>query len=319
MDDLCRSYREWQGRADSGRWTEYAGRLYHDLTASSCSGIWNMANPQSTARIRPAATRFATFIANHEPSDGVLPFVHTTRAYSFDEMLGTEGLEPTECAIFREKLIYLFYGRPAYRAKDGRNARLQFEWPIIFVLDPHKIEPIVRVYPFDTGAFESKMYKEFFDQRAEMNDFALEPTLETVKKLVATFYQNHDEYYTGYSHKNVDLPNRQFEAEGVLELARLPGVQGNPSFAATRDERSSAIEVQVNHPIRFSEALSAIVLPRPYLDDPDIQDALRRWGDPPIVRTYPTLHNMGPEAWVGQIYHIVQEIYEDLGYLTKGT
>jgi hypothetical protein len=146
---------------------------------------------------------------------------------------------------------------------------------------------------------------------------ALEPSLDTAQKIVSAFYRDHDEYYSGNSHKNVDLPNRQFEAEGVLELSRLPGVQGERSFAASRDERSAAIEFQVNSPIPFADALSAIVLPTPYLDDPDVKSALKRWGGPRIVRTYATLHNMGGEAWVGQIYRIVQEIYEELGFLRR--
>lgn len=124
-------------------------------------------------------------------------------------------------------------------------------------------------------------------------------------------------YYSRYSVINVELPNRQFEAEGILELSRLPGQQGQPSLFSTRDERSSAIEIQVSHTISFVEALSAIILPVPYLDDPEIRNALKRWGGPPIIRTYTTLHNMSSDAWVGQIYRIVQEVYEELGYLKK--
>jgi hypothetical protein len=92
---------------------------------------------------RSPSTRFANYIMSNDASAGVLPLVHTTRAYSFDQMLGGDTLEPVDCPIFKEKLIYLFYGQPAYRAKDGRNARLQFEWPIIFIFDPSKITAIV--------------------------------------------------------------------------------------------------------------------------------------------------------------------------------
>jgi hypothetical protein len=266
---------------------------------------------------RRGATRFASFIASQEMADGVLPFVHTTRAYSFVEMLGDDGLEPADCPIFDEKIIYLFYGRPAYRAKDGRNARLQFEWPIIFILNPLTFDKICRVFPFDTGAFDMGLYSEFFDKKSEMMDFSVDPSLEAVRQLVGTYYQNHEEYYAGHSHKNVELPNRQFEAEGILELSRLPGLQGQPSFSTARDERSSAVEIQVTSPISFADALTAIILPLPYLDDPEIRSALKRWGGPPIIRSYATLHNMSGEAWVGQIYQIVREIYEDLGYLKR--
>lgn len=90
-------------------------------------------------------------------------------------MLGDKGLEPANCPVFREKIIYLFYGCPAYRAQHGNNARLKFEWPIILIFNPNKIEPIHRVFPFDTGAFEKKLYKEFFDEKSELLDFSVDP------------------------------------------------------------------------------------------------------------------------------------------------
>src|SRR5207249_2090775 len=120
------------------------------------------------------------------------PFVHTTRAYSFDEMLRDEGLEPADCPVFGEKIIYLFYGRPAYRAKDGKNARLQFEWPIIFIFDPLKIEPLYRVFPFDTGAFDMGLYKDFFDDKSELPDFSVDPSLRSVRQLVGAYYRDHE-------------------------------------------------------------------------------------------------------------------------------
>jgi hypothetical protein len=276
-----------------------------------------MSSTSDPGQKRHAETRFARFIAGQDLADGTLPLVHTTRAYSFDEMLEDEGLEPAECPIFRQKILYLFYGRPAYRAKDGRNARLEFEWPIIFIFDPDKIGSISRVFPFDTGAFEMKLYLDFFDERSQISDFSVDPSVDSARKIVKTYYTDHNEYYTGYSRKNVELPNRQFEAQGVHELSRLPGEQGRKSAFAERDERSSAIEFQISHPIDFRDALKALVLPEPYLDDPDIKNALRRWGAPQCLRAYSVLHNLGGEAWVGQIYRIVQEIYQELGYLAK--
>jgi hypothetical protein len=258
---------------------------------------------------RRAEGRLNKFVQPNPPAAGKLPFVHMTRAYAFDEMLDENALQPTHCEVFDESLIYLFYGRPAYRAKDGRNARLEFEWPIVFVFDPDKIPQLKRVFPFDTGAFKLKLYEEFFDKRAKIEDFEIETSLEGIRKLVGTFYLDHKEYF-----KNVPLGRRQFEAQGIYEMSRLPGVQGGRSTHGTRDERSSAIEVQVSEPINFVGSLLAVVLPEPYLDDPEIRDALARW-HVTAIETYSTLHNLSSDAWVGQIYHIVRKLYERLGYL----
>src|SRR6202040_3163431 len=155
------------------------------------------------------------------PAAGLLPLVHITRAYAFDQIIDGDTLEPNDCDVFKEKLIYLFYGRPAYRAKEGNNARLEFEWPIVFVFDAEKISGIKRIFPFDTGAFVQRLYSQFFDHRSELMDFALNPNLESVRQLVGAFYRDNDEYYRGETRKNVDIPLRQFEAQGVHELARL--------------------------------------------------------------------------------------------------
>ena len=268
----------------------------------------------SSPKKRNASGRLKKFIAQQAPADGRLPFVHITRAYRFDDIVDGDLLEPSRCEVFKQALVYLFYGRPAYRAKDGNNARLEFEWPIVFVFDPSKISNIERIFPFDSGAFAEKMYQEFFDPHSEIMDFVLENTLETPAKVVATYYQDHSEYYRGETRKNVNIPLRQFEAQGIHELARLPGVQGAQSQSRARDERSSAIEIQISAPISLKDALLAIVLPEQYLGDKDIQKALARWNVSEIL-TYPTLHNMGGEAWVGQIYALVQQLYKRLRFL----
>jgi hypothetical protein len=228
---------------------------------------------------RKASGRLGTFISSQTPIAGLLPLVHITRAYVFDIILDGDSLEPKPCDVFKEDLIYLFYGRPAYRAKDGNNARLQFEWPIIFVFDPTKVRDIKRIYPFDTGAFELRLYAEFFDKDSQLSDFEMNTSFESVQKMVGAFYIDNNEYYLGETRRNVEMGNRQFEAQGLHELARLPGVQGTKLLPdRTRDERSSAIEVQVSKTISLKDALIAVVLPQPYLGDSEVTSALHRWG-----------------------------------------
>jgi hypothetical protein len=260
------------------------------------------------AKKRRAKGRFRDFIGGQDTAEGILPLTHITRAFSFDDMLDGDGLEPEPCDVFGEELIYLFYGRPAYRARDGSNARLEYSWPVVFIFDPKEVQSVKRVFPFDTGAFKNGRYNGFFDERNVRNDFELHPTIESARQIVGTFYQDHTEYFTGLSRKNVDLPIRQFEAQGIHEMAKLPG--------DSRDERSSAIEVQISDFINFRDSLLAIVIPDVYLDDSETISALKNWQiDFDNIRTYQTLHNMGGEAWIGQIYAIVRNLYEKLGYL----
>lgn len=264
-------------------------------------------------RSRRAEGRLNGFIKLQSAAAGVLPLTHVTRAYNFDDMVADDALEPRYCSLFKEPLLYLFYGRPAYRAKDGNNARMEFEWPIVFIFDPSKVGAIRRVFPFDTGAFDLQLYKEFFSRDSILSDFSLDPDIDSARKVVGTLYVDHKEYYEGGTRKNVEIPPRNFELQGVHEMCRLPGVQGGGA-GWIRDERSSAIELQLDHEIELKGALLAIILPAPYLNDPEITEALTRW-DTKKIQTYATLHNMSGEAWVGQIYLITRNLYEDLGYL----
>src|SRR5580692_6305822 len=262
---------------------------------------------------RLADGRFNEYIRIQSPAAGKFPFIHITRGYEFDAIIHGDTIDPTHCEVFGEDLIYLFYGRPAYRAKDGNNARMEFEWPIVFVLDPEKVTGIKRVFPFDSGAFALGLYKEFFHVKSEIEDFALDPTIESARKLVGSFYISHEEYYSGATRKNVEIPLRQFEVQGVFELCRLPGVQDGAPGSLVRDERSSAVEIQLSNPISLKDSLIAVVLPEPYIGDATTQEAQARWNVTEI-HGYPTLHNMGGEAWVGQVYEIVRQVFKRLGY-----
>jgi hypothetical protein len=91
-------------------------------------------------------------------------------------------------------------------------------------------------------------------------------------------------------------------------------VQGTKTGERTRDERSSAIEIQVAQEISLKDALIAVVLPAAYCDQPEILDALGRW-NVSEVHTYATLHNMSGEVWVGEIYATVHRLYKRLGFL----
>ena len=262
---------------------------------------------------RAAVGRLLSFIKRYTPTENALPLVHTTPAYRFADFIDESHLEPNPCEHFKENLIYFFYGRPSYRAADGASAYLEFEWPIIFIFDPHKITQIRRVYPFDTGAFFRGLYESFFHRNSEISDFELPASIDSAKMTVSAFYENNNNYYRGVSTKNLDIEPMQFEVQGLQELSRLPGVQ-DPLSGRTRDERSSSIEIQVDHAIKFEDSALAIILPEPYLEVEGVIQAISRWKIDHF-RTYTCVHNQSSETWVGEVYGIVRTLYQELGYL----
>ncbi len=267
------------------------------------------------SRPRSADGRFQKFLASFRGEPPFLPLVHTTTAYKFADIYPSDELRPTSCPVFNEPLLYFFYGRPAYRARDTANSDIEFNWPIIFVISHEALPSIKRVFPFDTGAFDIGIYKEFFHKDSLIQDFQLPGRIESACAVVRAFYGNNREYFRGQSTKNVEIPLMEFEASGIQQLSRLAGVQIDPS-TKRRDERSSAIELQTSDPISLLNNISAIILPQQYFQKQEIRDALARW-QPKLLEHYDTLHNQSGDAWVGQIYAIVRGVYEKLGYLEK--
>ena len=257
--------------------------------------------------------RFKIFIESQVGYSSTLPLTHITSAYSFRDIVGNDYIEPVECPFFKEELIYLFYGRPAYRASHGHINRLKFNWPILFIFKPECITEIKRVFTFDTGAFFSGFYKAIFSSQSDWSDFELPPRLESAKKMVDAFYDDAKTYYKGESNKNIVKSNFDFEIQGIEYLARQPGQQ---AFNEKRriDERSSAVEIQVNKPIDISSGLLALVMPEEYISDNLVIEAVKRWNIAEKVKPFTAIYGPNSEAWIGALYQIVSQIYIENGY-----
>ncbi len=266
---------------------------------------------------RKAEARFQAFLDEQPSSPNVLPLLHTSSAYSFADICAGDVLSPTYCKHFRQELLYLFYGRPAYRTELAEFSDLEFNWPIVFIFDPKKIDGITSIYPFDSGAFFLNLYNRFFSKQSRHEDFKLPGDLSYASKLVGTFYGDESEYILSHSTKNVEIPPMNFEAQGVHKLTREPAYQSRISEdQVTRDERSSAIEVQTNQSIDIAAATLAIVVPSRYLRIPLVVEALERWGiSGDSIKYYETIGFHDNNSWLGQIYRQVADVYRAHGIL----
>jgi hypothetical protein len=260
---------------------------------------------------RRANGRFNKFVQESDISGSVLPFVHTTKAYDFDDMLHAGCLTPSKCDIFGEDLVYLFYGRPAYRVKQSQNQSLEFEWPIVLIFKPDCVSSIKRVFPFDSGAFGKGLYQEYFSSKSQIEDFQVEPNIEGVQKIVSKFYQKNKDYIIGST-------SRQFEAQGVYELMRLLGVLMSDGSTRVRDDRSTSIEVQISYNLHFKDNILGVIIPEVYLDDDEVLSSFREWGVENI-KTYSTINNVPGENWVGQLYARTIDLYAELELLGPST
>lgn len=265
---------------------------------------------------RKGALRFSAFISDQSGVAGTLPMIHTTRAYLFDQMVEGDLIKARHCDLFDEDLVYLFYGRPAYRVRKDQDCYFEFDWPVVFIMDPDCMEEVARIHPFDTGAFKRGYYTRYFDRESDVSDFDVGHDFSMVSKLVGAFFVNNKEYLLGSSRKNVDIPPRNFEVSSVYELAKAPGIKIPIDGKVTLDERSSSVEVQVRKAISIPDRLLAIILPETYLGMEDVREAISRWKPKDII-TYPAFNNMSSDSWIGVLYQKVYEFYLSIGVIEK--
>lgn len=178
-----------------------------------------------------------------------LPLSHLTIARYFDSIINAGKLEPRMCDVFKEKLIYLFYGGVLYRTanKPTRNAS---ELPIVFVFHPSLLRFVERYYPFDTGALAKRYYGEWSDiltPYAEGFKICGKGDYTVPSQMVYHLYQNNTRYLNGKLNNGIknkpeplpqlfDFLNADLSAYGV-------------------DHRQLAIEAHCKQAIPFDNAL----------------------------------------------------------------
>ncbi len=249
----------------------------------------------------------ADFVDGHRPVAKELPFVHSTRCEFFNHLCAAGFLSPTDCPVFNEPLLYFFYGRPAYRSKTGSMPDTGIMlMPICFIFKPGVLDTnLHRVFPFDTGAAHGGMFAPHIDP-ARLNEFQLNPTLVSIKKAVTAFFDTNEAYFAA-------TPNPALPTAGTTGLTSLDCYCTliTTEGVATYDDRRAVIEVQTAVPISLRDTLLSVVLPRPFLDSPDVRNAIvHDWRAYPL--SYDHVRASIPSEYVRDIVKDVRE------YLVKG-
>ncbi len=259
--------------------------------------------------------RFSEYLSKSIPFNARLPFVHTTRAFRFDDIKLSDALIPTRCEVFQTNLLYLFYGRPAYKVKKQINPRLAFDWPVVFIIDPTRISNMIEsVYPFDSGAFFHGFFSQYFDTDNRLDDFCLDEGVESIRKILGSFYRNDFEYLTAASRKNVDISLSDFEAAGVHELTRTPPISTFTNDT-TSDERCSSIEAILTDRVPLDGNVIAVIFPELLLDDRNNVEYFKQMEC--NVFPYSIIGFTDSQTIVGSVYSKVIDAYRELWFLDK--
>jgi len=238
---------------------------------------------------------FRTIVSAYREMADELPLVHTSECENLSSFVASHQINPSYCTVFKESLVFLFYGRPAYRSKKGQQPGESVQLcPVCFVFKPRTVSKrIRRVFPCDTGALGTDLFNPPLTV-ADLGNLELEPRIESAQRLVPLLFENNQNYFLGKARSSLVLsagtPVQRFH-----QLLITPGPVGY-------DDRKSAIEVQVEEPISLRNQLLCVILPREFLDTREIRTTiLYEWNCDPIH--YSTVIGDAPS----QYYSVIRQ------------
>lgn len=242
-----------------------------------------------------------------DPLPDQLPMVHTSRCEWAASLVATPELEARSCSVYGEDLLYLFYGRPAYRPKTTGFHDIPY-CPMCFILklNRHSLN-LRRVMPVDSGGVSESKFQPHLDP-TQLDHLELDASIESAQKIVQVFYKDNRSYLVGncqplssFADASDDLVKRYITMLHDRDISRA-------------DDRRSAVEFQATGKVSLKDDLQAIVLPECLLDNYVLKRTiLEEWNALPI--TYPVVAATSPSEYVPVIRDRVMAFYSQYHFL----
>lgn len=217
--------------------------------------------------------RFRSFVAAGPPALPHLPFVHTGTGKALNEILRARQLCVSRCEVFSgEHLLYLFYGRPAYRPRNDDRTSLELWRALItFVINQAAINHIARIFPFDSGAYAKGRYAPYIGAEFRVEEFQLPSEATIPQKIVGAFFGTNSDYWEGRIRSDCE------EELDPLDFHSQVYTNMNSARQSTDfDCRAGIIEVQSADPLPLnSDTLEAIIVPDRLLVHDDVRALAR--------------------------------------------
>ena len=239
-----------------------------------------------------------------------LPLFHTTRAYHAKKILFDQAITPRKCEVFHgEELSYLFYGRPSYKFTDEMSISKYWQLPTVFLFDSDVCN-IERVFPFDTGAFEAKLYPKFFGMMPR-DEYELKGIEDYPSKIVSAFFVDAERYFKLSPRLEKDFINRYSVSIADEEIRALYDLI---SFNTSKvDDRRFSIEMQTRDKIDLSLGkCRAVIMPEEYLESDELMEICNNLKID--VMSYPT-YPLKQEMYYYAIYNAIYDLYRQWGLI----
>lgn len=248
-----------------------------------------------------------SWLNDFEPCQPGLLWCHNLDGWDFELAAEGDCCPLFECDDFKEPLIYLSYGRAAFRICD-RSLKIGGAAPLSLLFDASVGDRGKRMYPFDSGAWSREMYKSWIHPRAEREDFQMQCCLESAGRHVRAFFHTNENYVHSRPAQPTKDTNHPFQVHSLRSLLH-DGQNTKP------DDRRTAIELQLAEPLLLNTGmLKAVILPDIYETIPPFVK-FREAHPGLICRVYETK----PHAQSGQYHETIEseviKIERELGVL----
>lgn len=249
----------------------------------------------------------ADYLADFDPSGGTMHLMHSTAVGRGAQIIVQGELRTRKCPEYDQELLYLFYGRPAYKPLPGVAANgIDEHLPMCLVIDPALLHEAVRILPFDSGGYAR--YASHTGPLLGRPDFELGPGGEMPMRLVRAFYDTNRNYY-------MQSPTADHRAIPIAHGAARAFARLTRDKSIGDDDRRSTIEIQISRAVPLSGALKAVVGPTTLLTDPQVTAALDPL--PGVARvSYDTFGSQQPSAYTALLYDRVASFLTSEGVLS---
>jgi|TARA_B100000378_G_scaffold278882_1_gene284114 hypothetical protein len=292
------------GSTDAGGFTPFFAAIWQSREARSCqdskadslkSVAWHAVAYRPAPALMLGIMSFSDYLNGFAPADGMMHLMHSTTVATGASIIVQGELRTRPCTVYGgEDLLYLFYGRPAFKPLAGAlPSGIDEHLPMCLVIDPDLLGEAIRILPFDSGGYSR--YSNHTGVAVTRPDFELGPGCEIPMRLVRAFFDTNSNYY--HQKPTADqgaIPITQLAARAFARLASDPAL-------ADDDDRRSTIEIQIGKTVPLAKALRAVIAPPVLLSDAEVMRTLDALPDVKRV-TYSTYGRQQPTAYVGTVY-----------------
>lgn len=225
-----------------------------------------------------------------------LPIAHLSVQRWLRSILTVGQLEPRQCHVLREKVLYLSYGGVFFRTSTPSTENAT-ELPVAFVFSPVALSLVSRLFPFDSGAMADGKFGPAWTRRLKpfQSRFSVNTTdaVRDAGLLVYHLFESNRQYLNGQAcndgagkHKPIPLL-REFLTDDLSSIEV--------------DHRQRTIEAIAKVDLKLRETLEWIGVPE--IDTLNVEDQLYHWTKPRMVEihSYGFRKNFHPRELAAQL------------------